>query len=201
MPQRQRLDQLHVRAAELIQREAIVHVRLAAHDRVELPVHQFRGQPLRFVELRGVELVELAQAAARQRDALQRPGARVRRQLLFQPILLRAAEIAGRRGEIGIAPDPLGGEVIEEASEVALRCAGATAGHATAHTHSRSQRLILFDSHRRSPNPFSCRSARVCGIAACGATHVCGYPLRGGARVAITLSRRWHAPRNHYGAD
>ena len=65
MPQRQRLDQLHVRAAELIQREAIVHVLLAARPRLEQPAHQLRGQPLRVVELREVELVELAQAPRR----------------------------------------------------------------------------------------------------------------------------------------
>ena len=155
-----------------------------------MPVHQLRGQPLRFVELRGVELVEIAQAAARQRDALQRPGARVRRQLLFQPVLLRAAEIAGRGGEIRIAPDPLGGEVIEESSEVALlrRCDGRPRDS----THAQQEPAAhSVDSHRSFPQSVFVPSARVCGIAARGATHVCGYPLRGGARVAITLSRRW----------
>ena len=150
MPQGQGLDQLHVRAAELIQREAIVHVLLAAHDRVQHPVHQLRGQALRFVELRGVELVEIAQAAARQRDALQRPGARVRRQLLFHPVLLGAAEKAGRGGEIRIAPDPLGGEVIEESSKVALlrRCDGRPRDS----THAQQEPAAhSIDSHRSFP--------------------------------------------------
>jgi hypothetical protein len=43
-------------------------------------------------------------------------------------------------------------------------------------------------------------SARVCANLVCEATRVCGYPLHGGAWVAITLSRRWRPPHNYYGA-
>ena len=121
MSHRERVHQLHIRAVELIQREAVILVRFALDELRELPAHELRRDALVARRARSVELRKLGKASSRELHSRMAPGARLRREAALERRLLGAGEIARRGGAVRIAAHPFVGELAEEIRERTLR--------------------------------------------------------------------------------
>jgi hypothetical protein len=113
----QQVREVDVRAAELLEREEVVVVLLAVDDQVQLPVHQVSRDALVLGHPCPIEGRELLQAFLREDHARVAELGRLGRNLPLERVLLRAGEVAGRRGPIRIGAHPLGREVVEECGQ------------------------------------------------------------------------------------
>ena len=113
----QQVREVDVRAAELLEREEIVVVLLAVDDQVQLPVHQVSRDSLVLGHASPIEGRELLQSFLREDHARVADLGRLGLNLPLERVLLRAGEVARRRGPIRIGAHPLSREVVEECGQ------------------------------------------------------------------------------------
>jgi hypothetical protein len=86
----------------------------AVDDDAQLPFHQVGRDALGLVHARRIECRKLGQSLLREGGASEPELGRLRRQLLFELLLLGAREVSRRCGLAWTRPDPLGREVSKE---------------------------------------------------------------------------------------
>ena len=104
----------HVPAVHLLQRKAVVDVRLVGDHHLQLPFHYVRGNALSFRHSGPVELAEFGQAFAGKLAPLPGGSSGQGRKLALQPVLLFTREISQRSRQARIDADPFIGEIAKE---------------------------------------------------------------------------------------
>jgi hypothetical protein len=112
--------EIDVRAQELLKGKCVVEEWLFAHQRVQLPLHQVRRNPLRFGHAIAVEASKLGQASLRAFNAVASPSGGLWSELALELVLFFSREVASSGGKIRIMTHPVGGEVAEKVLCVTL---------------------------------------------------------------------------------
>jgi hypothetical protein len=114
MADRHQVRNVHVHAAELLQRIVVLDEPFTIDDDLELPLHHLGGDAFGVRQAAPVERRQSRESLSRQLDRGAPELRRLGREPSVQFILFGAREVAALRCLAGTASYPLGGEIVEE---------------------------------------------------------------------------------------